>query len=260
VSSNRVQRQELTISRSVRVVEISSVVLFFAFQILLVHRLWRRIDLSWISWAVLELGAFMLSDFISGLFHWAADTWASTNTPVIGRLFVRPFREHHVDPLAITRHDLWEVTGANCAIALPWFAVHFMDLEGSRSTAIGAAFLGSFLFFVFVTNLSHRWAHSPNPPPLAVLAHRLGLLLTPSHHAEHHIHPHTTHYCITSGWLNGLLDGMRFFRALEVIVEGLTGLVPRQDDAEVTTALTGAPPPPPRPPEDGAAEPSTRVL
>jgi hypothetical protein len=48
-------------------------------------------------------------------------------------------------------------------------------------------------------------------------------------------------YCIATGWCNGVLTSIGFFRRLEAIVVWMTGLKPRSDDAAFQSTVAGAP-------------------
>lgn len=50
------------------------------------------------------------------------------------------------------------------------------------------------------------------------------------HHRIHHVSPHETYYCITTGWLNYPLEKLHFWPALEFIIEFITKYKPRSDD------------------------------
>lgn len=151
-----------------------------------------------------------LADLVSGLVHWSADTYGSPTMPIFGG-FVRTFREHHADQVDITRHDFIETNGDVCIFSCP---VHFALLLWVQSAFALFVVLGVFVGS-YTNSQIHKWAHSPEPPWLVRACQRTRVFLSPRHHSRHHSGPHLTHYCITTGWMNGVLDTVGFFRKLE---------------------------------------------
>jgi hypothetical protein len=70
-------------------------------------------------------------DFISGLAHWACDTWGTFYTPIFGPTLIRAFRMHHVDPQDITRHGFIETNASTCYPAPPWLIAGILMTPGS---------------------------------------------------------------------------------------------------------------------------------
>jgi ubiquitin-conjugating enzyme E2 variant len=85
--------------------------------------------------------------------------------------------------------------------------------------------------FVFVSqaNEIHAWAHSKGKVASWIDAlQSIGLLQSPKHHAQHHIDPFESKYCVMTDLLNPLLDRIKFWRRLEWIVERTLGVVPNK--------------------------------
>ncbi|MGI8784309.1 MAG: fatty acid desaturase family protein [Acidobacteriota bacterium] len=185
-------------------------------------------------WVVLFalVAGLIASDFFSGLVHWLADTWGSPQTPLLGRNFIDPFRQHHVDQIDITRHDFVETNGNNCLVSLPvlLLACQIGLDSGSRYALFAVTFMDSVALWVFATNQFHKWAHHPAPPAPVRALQRMGLILNPEHHSVHHASPFAKYYCITTGWMNAPLTAIDFFPRLERLITALTGMQPRQDD------------------------------
>jgi len=173
-------------------------------------------------WLVLPalLVGYLFADLILGTVHWFCDAFFKENTPIIGTIVIQPFRDHHVHPQRITRYRFIEQDTTNFFLMLPPLAVAFWMGE-PRPGSIGALFSCCLLLGLatgsFGTNLFHKWAHAPNPPVLVSWFQRIGLILGPEHHQRHHS-DHSRGFCVTSGWMNPVLDALGFFPRLERVV------------------------------------------
>ncbi len=224
-------------SRSIRMLELGSIVAFAVVVVWQATRLWTPMfDNPWLMVAAFAAG-YLFADFVSGFVHWLADTWGSTDMPVIGKALLRPFREHHVDQKAITKHDFVETNGNNCLICVPaGIAALFVPLDSPVLFFLMAWLLWSMLW-VLGTNQFHKWSHMDEPSPVVAFLQRWHLILPPEHHQIHHTAPYATHYCITTGWLNRPLAAIGFYRGLEWFGTTVFGAIPRADDIGKKAAL-----------------------
>lgn len=178
-----------------------------------------------LTWPILTILAcmvagYLLADLLSGLVHWAFDRLGSETTPFVGPRFVRPFREHHAFPEAILSHGFLETNGNTCLAAIPVLLVVRLlrcDLDAPGQTAI----LGLVTFttaFALGTNQFHKWAHARSARGSVAWLQASRLILSPAHHERHHTAPFDSHYCITTGWMNGVTS--RLWIWLEVLLAG----------------------------------------
>lgn len=162
---------------------------------------------------------YLLADFGSGVVHFTFDRFFTTETPLLGKNFVTPFRQHHSDPKDITLHGFTETNGNNCLATCP--ALIILALAPFDYTVGWQLFVVALVVFgaigTFATNQFHKWAHSQTPPPAVVWLQEKHLILPRDHHQIHHTHPYDTHYCITTGWLNAILLKVNFWVLLEAI-------------------------------------------
>ena len=56
-----------------------------------------QLERHWLVALAIPMGV-LGGDLVSGVVHWAADTYCSEDTPVVGPSLVKPFRLHHVYP------------------------------------------------------------------------------------------------------------------------------------------------------------------
>jgi len=159
---------------------------------------------SWRLFTAVVLGS-AVADLMSGVVHFLFDQLGSPDTPLIGQKFVKPFRDHHDDPRAMTRGDFIAVNSDNLLICLPVLGAVLLLMDLRTHPFIGSAVV-ALVAGVAMTNQIHKWAHMPAVPLAVRFAQRHGLILGVRHHSGHHRAPFDRHYCITFGRLDLVLD------------------------------------------------------
>lgn len=186
--------------------------------------LFNGLDLSFFSLGLLMVslfGGLIAADFVSGTVHWFADTFGDESWPILGASLIRPFREHHVDPASITRHDFIETNGSSfLLVGISWFSIYFLLRGTVDQITLGA--VAPALLFLCMTNEIHKMAHlAGESQPWHRALVRMGLVLSANAHRAHHSGKFNSHYCITTGWLNNGLERIRFFNSIEILIRKL---------------------------------------
>uniref|UniRef100_A0A3Q4AGJ8 Lipid desaturase domain-containing protein n=1 Tax=Mola mola TaxID=94237 RepID=A0A3Q4AGJ8_MOLML len=148
---------------------------------------------------------------------------AGKSESTIGKqAFIRSFREHQIDPTAITRHNFIETNADNCMIPI---------LPLSRSIPMSYpwdCYIFALAVFLTMTNQIHKWSHSYFGLPYWVtLLQDWHMVFPRKHSLIHHVSPHATYYCITTGENRCYPD--YFWRRREELIR-LIGQKPRSDD------------------------------
>lgn len=167
---------------------------------------------------------WLVTDFLSGVFHWLEDAYGDPSWPIVGRHVTKPNLLHHFAPRAFVTNS--------------WFLSSRLLLAICVAITLGTWWLGMFDWRVALAmalgvnaNQVHKWSHRTRRENSAVvrLLQRLRLVQSPAHHHRHHVDGKDSHYCVLTDFLNPLLDGVRFWRGLEWLIARVTG-VRRRDD------------------------------
>ena len=179
---------------------------------------------------------WLVTDFISGFVHWLEDSYGHPHIPVVGRYITKPDLLHHYRPRKF--------------VANSWFSSSDLLLVLCSAALLVALVLGRLSPMVFLgavlgvnANQVHKWCHRTQREngALIVALQRLHVVQMPQQHQQHHLGKKDAAYCALTGFLNPILDGCRFWRALERVIFAVFGIRKRDDDELLALVLAEDP-------------------
>lgn len=166
--------------------------------------------------------AYILADFLVGIYHWVKDTYFGPFTPIIGKKFIWSSRLHHIRPRYVLEFSDWELFSDSAKWTLLWMGPLF--------------YLRGFSIFNVVLYLSismndviHKYAHmfDNERPKWATLMQRAYIFQSHEEHHLHHTYPHEINYCPMTPYVNVFLEKINMWTRLENTIEYTTGIKPR---------------------------------
>lgn len=143
-----------------------------------------------------------------------------TNKPTTVQ--IASFQGHHTAPWTITSrgvaNNLYRLT---IPIIPQMLALLLLDIPTTLATIYA-----SFLFFIVLSQETHRQAHMTRPALWARVLQGAGLVVSQREHLKHHRGAFEGNYCILSGHCNSILESSRFFRWLEGMIYVTFGVEP----------------------------------
>ncbi len=197
---------------------------------------WQTAAPAWYFIVVAVACGMYLADLISGLLHWAFDTWFDETVGSIHRMVIT-VREHHLYPNRVHEFSFAEHAGPLSWLALlatgPWILLAVLAPGASALRFYLVCTLAVTSILVVLMFETHKCGHLKAAAPRWMrLLQTTHLLLPHTHHMQHHSGNHDRNYCLINGFADLTLGNLGLWRGLEKVISKLTGAVPQKNDHE----------------------------
>ena len=170
------------------------------------------------------IACFWVADFLTGIFHWAEDTYCLDDIQNwIGIEICDPNILHHISPQEMVENStFWGRNHIQWAAALLVFSV---------LAVLGFGFWQVFLVAAFASfgNEVHYWSHKSDPGAIGRFFRESGITQSQKHHNLHHKPPYAINYCVLGQLVNTCLEAVSFWRRLESCIQMVTGIQPKRE-------------------------------
>jgi len=162
----------------------------------------------------------LIADFISGIGHWLEDTYGNPNIKY-GASIVHANIEHHSTPRSFLGRTYWYRNNSLIIFFTLIPVIAFLIGWGSWELTFTCLLLSQ-------TNEIHAFAHrkKSETPKLILCLQEMGFLQSSRHHAVHHQRPYQYRMCIITNFLNPILDGLKFWHFMELVILKIFNLKP----------------------------------
>lgn len=152
--------------------------------------------------------AWIIGDFIAGFWHWIEDRFLGHQYNIFGFKFDKPNSSHHDNPQGLLELTYWKRNYLSIIVAVPLI---FLGILFGWPLFVVLSFI-----FASQANEIHAFAHNKGKIiPIVQVLQETGLFQSPRHHAEHHRSPFLIRYCVSSNFVNPIIDYFNFWRRLE---------------------------------------------
>lgn len=169
----------------------------------------------------------LAADFMVGLFHWLEDTYIpyDHDMPEYLKQIALDNEMHHYFPRGITAFSYWEHMEVTLPLTLVLIlAVYVVAPDHVKGNIPFYLTLG---IISAASNIIHRYTHERDHErhPFITSMYNMGILCSREQHQIHH-QVGNVKYCLITPYLNHVLDTINFWRSLEDIISGVTGIKP----------------------------------